>query len=137
MSHRIARPDTAFSMDARGKGLKKRPRVKADDHLAWIRTLPCLITGKYPVEACHVRYHDARFGKPAVGMGEKPDDKWVVPMIPEAHREQHSMNERKFWYEQGIDPVLVAAALWASTGDDEAARIIIEQNRRNKWLRSR
>lgn len=131
MAFMISKPDTAFRNDGR-RARKKQPRERAEAHLAFIRTLPCLVTGKTPVEAAHVRYGDARYGKPKVGMAEKPDDHWAVPLSPDEHRRQHSMNERAYWQSVGIDPVLVASLLWSSTGKVEAAMQIIQHARRNR-----
>lgn len=91
---RMPRYDTAFSL-APAKG-KKRPRIEDGKHLAWIRTLPCVITGAYGVEAAHIRFADFRFAKRETGKAEKPDDKWGLPLSPEMHREQHNMNENAF-----------------------------------------
>ena len=124
----LYRPTTAFSKSPIGR--KKRPRQRAEDHLRFIRGLPCLITGKRPVEACHIRYADPKNGKREVGGGEKPDDKYTVPLCPEKHREQHDMNERDFWEAHGIDPVVVAQALWANSGDDEVGEQILSEYRR-------
>lgn len=128
MAYRVLRPATAFSKSLRGQGGRKRPREKELAHLKWVSSLPCLISGTYGVQVCHIRYADARYAKPDVGMQEKPDDKWVVPMTPDWHHKQHSMNERKFWESQKIDPVIVAALLWAHSGDDEAGYQIIKEN---------
>lgn len=125
---RIERPATAFSKSP--VGTKKRPRENDEKHLSWIRTLPCILTGKRPVEACHVRYPDPRFNKREVGAGEKPSDRWVVPMCPGKHRQQHAQNERSFWLAHDVDPVVVAAALFAVSGDDEAAEVILREARR-------
>lgn len=119
----VRREPTAFSTSP-SKG-QKRPRRENGKHLAWIRTLPCVITGQYGVEAAHIRYAAPEYGKRDTGKAEKPDDDWVIPLAPELHREQHSMNEVKFWTKYGIDPCRVALALSRITGDDEAALVII------------
>lgn len=125
---RILRPATAFSKSPIGK--QKRPRRENEAHLKWVRTLPCLLTGKRPVEAAHIRYPDPRYGKMETGMGQKSHDHWTVPLSPEKHREQHTQNEREFWLKHGVDPVAVAAALWSSSGDDAVAEIILQEARR-------
>lgn len=127
-AHRIERPASAFSVDRRGR--QRRQRVTVESHLAWIRTLPSVIAAPGPVEAAHIRYADERYAKPRAGLQEKPDDKWVVPLAADLHRAQHSMNEREFWDEWAIDPVLVAAFLWAHSGNDEAGITIIRNARR-------
>jgi len=127
MATRIVRPDTAFSITPRSA--TKQKRIHAKNHLAWIRTLPCLITGTQPVEAAHIRFADAQYGKRETGMGEKPDDCWTVPLCPEKHREQHSMNEREFWDKHGINVCIVALALWINTGNDAIAINVLNQYR--------
>jgi len=132
MAYRIVRPETAFSKEPTRK--RKRPREHANSHLKWVRTLPCVITGKRDnVHAAHIRYGDPRFGKAPAGMGAKPDDKWVVPLHAAKHLygddAQHDQSEREFWEKSGIDPVAVAAALWSCSGDDEAAEVILREAR--------
>ncbi len=125
---RIVREPSAFS-NAPSKG-QKRPRVENGKHLAWIRTLPCIVTGTRPVEAAHIRYADPVYGKRETGKAERPDDRWVIPLSPDMHRNQHSGSESAFWTKQGIDPCRVALALYALSGDDEQAEIIIRNARK-------
>lgn len=127
IAYRLPRNPEAFSLGA-AKG-KKRPRIENGKHLAWIRTLPCLITGQYGVEAAHIRYAAPHLGKRDTGKAEKPDDRWTVPLSPEMHREQHSVNEQDFWQKYKIDPCQVAMALYGISGDDEAALVVIRNAR--------
>lgn len=124
-AYRIPRPATAFSKAPTGK----RKRVQNQQHLRFIRQLPCCVTGSRPVEAAHISYSDARYAKPAAGMGEKADDKFTVPLSPAMHRKQHDMNERKFWQGTGIDPIALCAALYAVSGDLEAGELILREFR--------
>ena len=122
----IVRPPTAFALD----GLRqKQPRQHDRGHLVWIRTLPSLVPGHDRVEAAHIRYADDRTGKRSVGMALKPSDKWVVPLAADQHRDQHSGSERDWWIAHGIDPVIIAALLYAHSGDDTAAQIVIRNAR--------
>lgn len=135
---KIDRPETAFSNDP-GRRLRKRPREQDAEHLRWVRTLPCLLTGRRDtVEAAHVRYPDPRYAKPETGMGVKPHDRWVVPLVRDLHREgpesQHDSNERAWWYARRVDPVAVAAALWSCTGDDESGELILKMARNEARL---
>jgi len=119
---RIIIPDTAFSL---GRG-KKRPRKEDRSHLDYIRSLPCLVTGvESGIEAAHVRYGDQAYGKRETGAGEKPDDRWCVPLQKFMHDDQHAHGERDWWIAKGIDPLAVACALWGASGDEEAGRLII------------
>lgn len=101
--------------------MMRQPRLHDEKHLAFIRTLPCLVTGdNVSVEAAHIRYSDARIAKVNAGVGAKPHDMFTVPLSGEAHRRQHTVgNERKFWDQVGIDPILYALALYAVSGDHE------------------
>ncbi len=128
MGFAIKRPETAFSNAPVGKQAKRK-RVKNDAHLDFIRSLPCVITGTHPVEAAHIRYASRIYGKRATGAGEKPDDAWTIPLSPAKHREQHGMDEEMFWLRHGIDPLQVAAALYANSGDDDQGRLILSEAR--------
>lgn len=124
---RLVRSNTAFSNAPVGKQ-KKRQREQDDAHLKWLRTLPCVITGARPVEAAHVKYADPVYGKRAVGMQEKPDDRWCLPLVPDKHREQHDAgNEREFWARHGLDPLRIALALHACSGDDDQGEVILRE----------
>lgn len=126
---RIVRPDTAFA-NAPPRGAKRK-RVTDEQHLRWLGTLPCVITGRRPVEVAHIRFADPSYGKRETGMAEKPDDRWALPLSPVLHREQHAGSERLFWAKYGIDPCKVAAALYGVSRDDEQAEVIIRAAQAN------
>ena len=50
-------------------------------------------------------------------------------MTPAEHRAQHAMNEAAYWQQIGIDPLGVAARLYAVSGDIEEGRKIIMKAR--------
>lgn len=108
----------------------KQPRQKNEAHLAYIRQLPCVVCGNnIETEAAHVRYQELRAGKQMPGLGRKPDDAWAVPLCSQHHRDQHTMDERKFWRVAGIDPLPVAAFLWIATGNHELGEQIVRAAR--------
>ena len=119
---RVPTLDTAFRLS---HGMK-RPRQKSKPYLEWLHELPCVITGRSPVEACHVRFGAFAYGKRETGTAEKPDDIWCLPMSPVCHRTQHSVGERQFWQEHSINPLAVCALLFVhyTRGDLEAARLV-------------
>jgi hypothetical protein len=130
MAMQILKPATAFSISK--PTVAKKPRQQIMAHLAFIRSLPCLVTGARDVEAAHIRYGNMRWGKRTTGMGEKPDDQWVVPLSQKMHREQHDFGDEELWWrEKGIDPVLVAMAMWRATGDEQACESIIREARKS------
>ena len=112
---------------------QRQPRIKDEAHCTWIRSLPCLVTGQRPAECAHIRFGDLRYGKPQTGLGQRPSDIWAVPLLPSLHRldkdSQHSGGELAFWQKHHIDPCIVALALWAHSGDDEAAMHILRAAR--------
>ena len=122
MALRIARPATAFSHQPTGKQSK---RVENKNYLEWLRELPCIVTRKTPVEAAHISYSEPAYGKLGRGKSQKESDIWAVPLHPDEHRLQHSMNEREYWRLKGIDPCLVAALLHAAYPSQERALLII------------
>jgi len=96
----------------------KHPRQHDPDHLAYLRTLPCCVCGDdTATEAAHIRFADPMIGKNNPGIGAKPDDKYALPVCGSDHRKQHEGSETQWWAKLGIDPVKVALALYAVSGD--------------------
>ena len=109
---------------------QRQPRKHDNGHLDFIRSLPCCVCGdNTTTEAAHIRYQDPRAGKRYVGKGEKPDDKWAVPLCGKHHREQHGTGERIFWAGYDIEPIILALALFCVSGDYASGVQIIEANR--------
>lgn len=99
------------------------------NHLAFIRGLPCLVCqNNIETEACHIRMADPRIGKPNSGLGKKPPDWFTIPLCSRHHRDQHSMGERLWWTSKDIDPILIALALYAVSGDQAAGERIVACN---------
>lgn len=93
---------------------QRDPAIKDARRLRFIRSLPCCICGGIDVDAAHIRSTLLHIdGKRPTGGGEKPSDKWTVPLCRRHHAEQHDMNELKFWEKHGIDPFLLAISLRA------------------------
>jgi hypothetical protein len=94
---------------------QRQPRIEEPAYLAFVRKLPCLICQRPGSDPAHLRTAARQYGKRQTGMGEKPDDKWVLPLCRHHHDEQHSRNELAWWTSYGIpDPFAVAMALYAS-----------------------
>lgn len=134
MTHpqRIIRPDTAFSIGR--PSTKKRPRESSDGHLKFIRGLPCVVCSTHAnVEAAHIRMASPVHGKRETGSGEKPGDKWSLPLCADHHtrlpESQHAIGEEQFYSRLGINPCDLALALWACTGDEDVGETIIRLQR--------
>lgn len=94
---------------------QRQPREEDPAYLAYVRTLPCLICRRVPSDPAHLRTGARQYGKPHTGMGEKPSDRWVLPLCRTHHDDQHRHNELEWWARQGIpDPFAVAIALYAA-----------------------
>lgn len=106
-----------------GTALQKLPSKKREKHLAFIRSLSCVICA-CPCEPCHVRFSDARYGTHNT-MSKKPDDMFTLPLCRWHHREQHSGSEVEYWEKVGIDPHAMALALYRISGDIERGDRIV------------
>jgi hypothetical protein len=108
----------------------KRPRIKNEKHLDFIRSLPCVCCGNnIQTEAAHIRMVNQYYGKETTGMQTKPDDKWTLPLCGEHHREQHRGNELAFWRRYNVDPFILALTLYAHSGDVDTAELVIIRQR--------
>lgn len=95
---------------------QRHPRQRDKSYLGAIAQMPSVISGQEPCECAHIRYGDPEHGKPMTGMGEKPDDRWVLPLTPEEHRlandAQHRSNERAWWRSKGLNPLILCRDLY-------------------------
>lgn len=89
----------------------REPKYHNEPLLAFIRLLPCLVTGQPGVEAAHLRFPSQRYNKRFTGKSERPHDHHCIPLSSEKHREQHDMDEMEFWKQYDIDPIPVAEAI--------------------------
>lgn len=107
----------------------RSPRLQEPSHLQAIRELPCLKCGLEQFsEAAHVRLNSAAFNKRA-GKGEKPDDRWSLPLCPSCHRldddSQHKVGEAIFWHALNLNPLLICEALHKVSPDIVAMRAVV------------
>jgi hypothetical protein len=108
----------------------KQPRVKDKNHLKFISTLPCCVSGLGEVQAAHIRKGNGG------GMGLKPPDNFTVPLNYQVHARQHHLGaEDLFWAEYGgIDNAIsLANALYENTGNSEACLRLIRDFRINSF----
>lgn len=87
--------------------LPKTKLIKSEKHRRWIAdNFPCVICKNPEVQVAHIRH----LPKGNVGLGLK-NDAFVLPLCVLHHREQHTMNEIKFWLKYNINPILIAIKL--------------------------
>jgi hypothetical protein len=82
-------------------------RIRSKEHLRYVAQQPCLICGRAPSHAHHIRFAQSR------GLGLKVSDEFTVPLCAIHHQQNHATgNERLWWQEHKIDPLDVASHLW-------------------------
>jgi hypothetical protein len=85
-------------------------RIRDRDHVKSVATQPCLVCGRRPADAHHMRFAQA----PA--LGRKVSDEFTVPLCRGHHREVHRCgDEAVWWHKTGIDPTAAARALWLNS----------------------
>ena len=85
-------------------------RVRDRDHVRYVATKPCLVCGRSPCDAHHLRFAQSR------ALGRKVSDEFVVPLCRGHHREVHGCgNEGNWWRGTGVDALAVARMLWLET----------------------
>lgn len=103
-------------IDKSALALPEPRRVRSPEHLRHVAAQPCLICGRRPAEAHHLRFAQPR------AMGRKVSDEYVVPLCALHHRELHGVgDERRWWQARKIDPLAVAKQLWHKGFDAEAS----------------
>jgi hypothetical protein len=91
-------------------------RIRNKEHLRFVASQPCLICGRAPSHAHHVRYAQPK------GLSLKVSDEFTVPLCAIHHHSNHTTgNERGWWKEQNIDPLEVAATLWRQSRKSDSA----------------
>jgi DNA recombination protein Rad52 len=98
--------------------IPKETRIRDRDHLAFVARQPCLVCGRRPAQAHHLKFAQPR------AMSLKVSDEYIVPLCNGHHDALHrSGDERAWWARHGIiDPLKFAARLWAASrnGDRES-----------------
>jgi hypothetical protein len=93
-----------------GLGLPTPRRVRDREHVKSVAKQACLVCGRRPADAHHLR-----FAQPPA-LGSKVSDEFTVPLCRGHHREVHRCgNEATWWESVGIDPTVSARALWLKT----------------------
>jgi ERF superfamily len=111
-SHQGARDDQLLSkvIDKSLLAVPEPRRVRDREHVKAVAKLPCLICGRQPSDAHHLRFAQ----HPA--LGRKVSDEFTVPLCRGHHLEVHRRGDETAWWKNfGIDPTIVARGLWLET----------------------
>jgi hypothetical protein len=87
--------------------IPKTRRKRDKRHLEFVASQPCLVCGRSPADAHHLRFAEPR------ALGRKVSDEFTVPLCRIHHRELHSRGSEAAWWEMlKIDPLPIAQLLW-------------------------
>jgi len=106
--------------------------VKSKTYLQWIRKLPCIVSGRSPVEAAHLSTPNENYGHLGRAKSRKASDCWALPVSKTLHENQHKGNELRFWRSHKINPYLAALVLHriystqGENGIEHAQRMILQ-----------
>jgi hypothetical protein len=82
-------------------------RVRDRDHVRYVAKQPCLVCGRNPSDAHHLRFAQSR------ALGRKVSDEFTVPLCRGHHREVHRYGDEAAWWQKaGVDPIVAARAMW-------------------------
>jgi hypothetical protein len=70
-------------------------RHRDKDHLKFVASHPCLICGRNPADAHHLRFSQPRT------MGRKVSDEFTVPLCRTHHRDNHGSGDEVAWWRDG------------------------------------
>ena len=94
-------------------------RHRSREHLQYVAQQPCLICGRSPSHAHHVRFAQSK------GVALKVSDEFTVPLCAIHHSENHATgDERAWWAKHNSEPLAIARSLWEESckrGERDAA----------------
>jgi hypothetical protein len=98
------------TIDKSALKLPEPRRVRDRDHVRYVAQQPCLVCGRQPVDAHHLRFGQIR------ALGRKASDEFTVPLCRGHHREVHRHGDEAAWWKRaGLDPSVTARSLWLET----------------------
>ena len=99
--------DRATSVNKTVLALPLPRRIRDREHVKSVAKQPCLVCGRRPADAHHLRFAQSS------ALGRKVSDEFTVPLCRGHHREVHHCGDEAAWWNRtGIDPTVTARALW-------------------------
>jgi hypothetical protein len=106
----VAADASARRIDKADLALSEPRRHRDRDHLKFVTLQPCLLCGRRPSDAHHVRFAQS------AALGRRVSDEFTVPLCRLHHRALHRRgDEARWWAEQQVEPLPVAQKLWSQT----------------------
>ena len=85
-------------------------RIRDRDHVRFVAKQPCVVCGRQPSDAHHIRFAQS----PA--LGRRVSDEFTVPLCRGHHREVHHCGDEPVWWlKMRINPMTPARVLWLKT----------------------
>jgi hypothetical protein len=89
---------------------EKTIRLRDKQHRRFVAAQPCLICGRSPADAHHLRFAQPR------ALGRKVSDEFTVPICRAHHRELHNHGDEISWWKRiELNPLPIALKLWQET----------------------
>jgi hypothetical protein len=115
-----ARPSGGEGVDKGALAYSEPRRVRDREHVRFVTKQPCLICGRKPSDAHHLRHAQQR------AFGRKVSDEFTVPLCRGHHRAVHRCGDEAAWWQNaGVDPTASARALWLQTHPLPTAEMIL------------
>jgi hypothetical protein len=89
--------------------IERTMRRREPAHLRFVASQPCLICGRTPSDAHHLKFAQPR------ALGRKVSDEFTVPLCRVHHRQLHHSGSEVRWWEAmvgDVDPLKIAKGLW-------------------------
>jgi ERF superfamily len=98
------------TIDKSTLALPEPRRVRDRDHVKFVAQQACLVCGRRPSDAHHLRFAQSR------ALARKVSDEFTVPVCRGHHREIHRCGDEAAWWERHkIDVTVIARVLWLET----------------------
>jgi hypothetical protein len=105
------------SAGGRRRVAAKAIRLRDKEHCRYVTIQPCVVCGRTPSEAHHLRFAQPR------ALGRKVSDEYTVPVCRLHHRELHRYgDEQSWWAGVNVDPLPIALALWRQSRSTDRAQ---------------
>jgi len=118
-----ARKRSVSAVDKSVLALSAPRRIRDRDHVKSVAKQPCLVCGRRPADAHHIRFAQS------TALGRKVSDEFTVPLCRGHHREVHRCGDEAVWWNKtGIDPTTAARILWLKTHPLPKAKVQNEAN---------
>ena len=85
-------PAAAATVVRRRRLAAKTIRLRDKEHSKFVATQPCVVCGRTPTEAHHIRFAQPR------ALGRKVSDEYTVPVCRVHHRALHGYGDEASWW---------------------------------------